>query len=179
MLEAEGLEVYKLLITGRQTPKFEDCKLLIPKETLVYNAVVLLEHGRLIIQPDLKLASEARKEFENFRSRPSSTDSQNLSYEALHSKDSYDNLVLAIITGLYFSSVVSPAIRTSDSSQTHAASFRGNYSERFRDESLGFQPSDFDELLVEGGGYCPNLPGTDDIRRKMRGTEVWRGSKIA
>jgi hypothetical protein len=66
----------------------------VPKKELVSTVRVLLESGRLVFAPKLKLADIARRELEKFRAKIS-VDTGNESFEAWRERD-HDDVVLSV-----------------------------------------------------------------------------------
>jgi len=158
MLNAEGIQVWRITITGGYKANITGYNLNIPKEMLVNVAQVVVESGKLVIADGLSYWKEALNEFENFAMKVAPGGDQ-LTYSALRSGQK-DDLVLSILMNLYFCDRYAPAQKTTNS-QIHVESFRG----AFMDFGLG-SPDDGYDVLSDNGGYSPALPSNEEIRSR-------------
>jgi len=166
----QTVDVFAIQITGGYTPKQTGRVFSVPKSSLVYTSQVIIENQRLIVPSNLKHWEEATAEFEVFSAK-STPSGDTLAYEALRSGQ-HDDLVLAVIMGLWLCEKVFPASKTASSgSQTDVYSSPGVM---YDVDSQFLSQPEFDEMLNDpSGNFTPGLPNTEDCRRKLRGTEVW------
>lgn len=163
----EGIPAYGLHIHGGVKTEMDRDTISAAKNDLVFHLQNVVEKGRLKIADTIKFNADLKKEMQSFSPKINKY-TGNISYEAIRAKD-HDDIVMSIAMALLFGEMLYPAQLKSSESVNAWEELESRYNDPFTEFGIErMNPDTIEDVLNPDPFYPAQLPGTENIRRRIK-----------